>query len=447
MALQFGTDGVRGVANRDLTPELVLALGRALVRVLGSDRPLLVARDTRVSGTMLEAALSAGVNAEGGSVQSAGILPTPGLAHLARLYDFPAAMISASHNPYTDNGIKVFAPGGTKIDDEREAAIEATLRAVLDRGAGASDVPVGTSTRVAGSIDRYAVYLMETLEGRTLDGLRVVLDCANGAAYGVAPKVFRDLGAAVETLNTTPDGTNINVECGSTHPAALQEAVRAAGATLGVAFDGDADRMIAVDEAGNVVDGDHVMAMCAIDLHERGLLDHDAIVATVMSNLGLTRALEPYGVAVVVTGVGDRAVTDAMRERGLVLGGEESGHLVFARHAPVGDGTLSALMVADLMLRSGRPLSDLAGVVRKLPQVRHNVAASSDAADAPSVGAAVAAAEEELAGDGRVLLRPSGTEPIVRVMVEATDAAVAEQIASRLVAAVQRAGGGADTRA
>ncbi|MFZ4585674.1 MAG: phosphoglucosamine mutase [Acidimicrobiia bacterium] len=440
MTLRFGTDGVRGVANRELTPEIALALGRALVRVLGRD-PFLVARDTRVSGTMLEAALSAGICAEGGSVQSAGVLPTPGLAYLARVAELPAAMISASHNPYTDNGIKVFAGGGTKVDDEQQDQIEAALAELVGSSERAeSGAAVGTSTRVAGSIDRYAVFLMSALEGRTLDGLRVVLDCANGAAYGVAPKVFRDLGAEVEVINAAPDGVNINVECGSQHPEHLQHAVRSAGAQVGFAFDGDADRMIAVDERGQVVDGDHVLAMCATDLQARGLLDHNVVVATVMSNLGLARALEPLGIELVTTAVGDRSVTAAMAERGAVLGGEESGHLVFTRVAPVGDGTLSALMVADLMLRSGRALSELASVVHKFPQARRNVTAPAAAAHADAVVAAVQAAETQLGANGRVLLRPSGTEPIVRVMVEAEDAAVAEAITDTLAAAVARAG-------
>jgi phosphoglucosamine mutase len=445
MTLRFGTDGVRGVANRDLTPELVTALGRAAARVLGADRAFVVGRDTRRSGPLLEAALVAGLCSEGADVERVGVLPTPGVAYLAQLFDGPGAVISASHNLYPDNGVKLFARGGRKIADAPEQRVEMELRRLVDAGAG--DGPDGPGVGVArdrlGAAADYIAHLAAALGGRRLDGQSVVVDCGNGAAFEVAPWALRVQGARVRVLHDQPDGTNINAGCGSTDPGELQQAVLAAGANAGLAFDGDADRVIAVDERGNLVDGDQMMAIIALDLHERGELRGDAVVATVMSNLGLRRALVEHGIEVVETPVGDRNVLTALEERGLSLGGEQSGHVIVTDLATTGDGTLTGMLLLDVMARSGRQLSELAAVVEPLPQVLRSVQVG-DGAGLEHDGAFRAeldAVEQQLGVDGRVLVRPSGTEPVVRVMVEAPTTEQAETAATRLAAAVERACG------
>jgi phosphoglucosamine mutase len=445
MTLRFGTDGVRGVANRELTPELVTALGRAAARVLGSEPPFLVARDTRRSGPMLEAALVAGLCAEGAGVLRAGVLPTPGLAYLAQQRDAPAAMISASHNPFPDNGVKLFVAGGRKIPDDAERAVEAELRKL------ATDIPtggpegaaVGFDRGVSDARERYVAHLVRALEGRRLESVHVVLDCGHGAAFEVAPLAFESLGARVDVRNARPDGTNINAGCGSTDPAGLQQAVVEAGAHLGLAFDGDADRVIAVDEEGALVDGDQMLGALAVDFRARGRLRGDAVVATVMSNLGLRRALGHHGVMLVETPVGDRHVLAALEQHGLSLGGEQSGHLICADLATTGDGTLTGLLLADLVVRAGQPLSDVASVVTRLPQVLRNVRVADRAGltGADGFGAELRAAERELGTEGRVLVRPSGTEPVVRVMVEASTHQQAQAVAERLADAALRACG------
>jgi phosphoglucosamine mutase len=441
VTLSFGTDGVRGVAGTDLTPELVTALGRAIGITLDRPEELLVARDTRRSGPMLEAALTAGLCAEGVTVTSLGVLPTPALALACRHDGRPGVMISASHNPYPDNGLKVFTAGGHKLDDAQEAAVEAHLAALA---AGATRRPARTGAAIAGARRApaprapYLDHLTRAVAPDALAGLSVVVDCAHGAAYLTAPKALRDLGAQVTAVNVDPDGTNINDRCGSTHPAAVAEAVVRTGADVGVAFDGDADRVIAVDERGRVVDGDHLLAIMALDLAAAGRLRHETVVTTVMANLGLRRALEPRGIRVLETPVGDRHVLAAMRDGGFVLGGEQSGHLIFAEHAPTGDGPLAAVLLLDVMARRREPLSHLAAVVTKLPQEQRNVAFPdpSRLAGAEAFWAQVAAVEAELDGDGRVLVRPSGTEPVVRVMVEAARAEQAAAAADRLAAAL-----------
>jgi len=436
MTLRFGTDGVRGIANRDLTPELVVAFGRAVARVLGNDRPFLIGRDTRQSGTMIEAALTAGLCAQGASVQSAGILPTPGLAFLADVLDSPAAMISASHNPFPDNGIKLFGAGGRKIADVLEAQVEAELATVLERGVGLSPEgeSVGSATRVAGSVDRYVVHLIQALDGRRLDGLRVVLDCGNGAAYGAAPRAARELGLELTVINAAPDGVNINHECGSTHPAELQRVVREIGADAGLAFDGDADRVIAVDERGELIDGDRMLLIGALDLRARNKLANNAIAVTVMSNLGLRRALAHHEIEMFETAVGDRNVLAAMDQHSLTLGGEQSGHVIYSELATTGDGTLTGFLLLDVMARSGRSLSALAVEMTSFPQVLRNVAVADPAAieGDRAFWDRVRDAEAELGDDGRVLVRRSGTEPLVRVMVEASTPEQAEAIADEL---------------
>ena len=445
MTLRFGTDGVRGVANRELTPELVTALGRAAVRVLGADQPFVVGRDTRRSGPMVEAALVAGLCAEGADVVLTGVLPTPGIAYVARERGAPAAVISASHNPFTDNGIKLFAAGGRKIPEALESEVERELRelAMAPPEPGPEGVGVGVSSEHRSALDDYVASLVDALQGRQLTGLHVVVDCGNGAAFRAAPTALRALGATVDVVHASPDGVNINAECGSTHPGDLQEAVLVARADAGLAFDGDADRVIAVDERGALVDGDEILMVTALDLHDRKLLRGDAVVATVMSNLGLRRALAPYGITVVETPVGDRNVLDVLEQRNLTLGGEQSGHVIFADHATTGDGTLTGIFLLDIMARRGRSLSELASVLERVPQILRNVAV--DGADSLRSDAAfwsrVRDVDDELGDDGRVLVRPSGTEAVVRVMVESTDADAATEAADRLVELVEYAAG------
>jgi len=443
MRLRFGTDGVRGVANVDLTPELTLALGRAAARALGVDRPFVVGRDTRLSGPMLEAALAAGLAAEGAAVEVAGVLPTPAVAYLSQTRDGPGAVISASHNPFFDNGIKFFARGGRKLSDEVEDRIEAELDRLLGEPPPPGPVGsrVGTVREAADPMAGYRAHLAAVLEGRRLDGLHVVIDCGFGAASPVAFPVLDRLGAKVEVRNAEPDGTNINQGCGATSPAFLQAEVVAAGAQAGLAFDGDADRLIAVDEKGALVDGDHLLAIAALDLRDRGRLRGDAVVATVMANLGFRRAMGEHGIRLVETQVGDRYVLEAMRVEDLALGGEQSGHLIFSDLATTGDGLLSGLVLLDVMARTRRPLSELASVVTKLPQVLHNVvvARREGLEGAGSFWAEVRAVEAELGPSGRVLVRPSGTEPMVRIMVEAVTADVAEACIARLDAALTAA--------
>ncbi len=446
MTLKFGTDGVRGVAGVDLTPELVVALGRAAVRALGTGVPYVIARDPRRSGPMLEAALIAGICAEGGSAESLGVLPTPGLAGACVVGRAPGAMISASHNPYPDNGIKFFEAGGRKLRDETEATIETELAAIVADGPTLrSGTDIGASRVVEGAVDDYVERLLLAVAPDALRGLRVVVDCGNGAASVAGPRVLTKLGADVTVRNAAPDGTNINDRCGSTDPSGLVAAVRDGGAHAGLAFDGDADRVVAVDENGAVVDGDHILAITALDLQARGRLVGNAIATTVMANLGLRRALEAHGIDVIETPVGDRHVLAAMEEHDLVLGGEQSGHLIFRDHSVTGDGTLAGVLLLDVMVRKALPLSELAGIVTKFPQVLRNVRVRRrEGLDAASgFWAEVRGVEAELGESGRVLVRPSGTEPVVRVMVEASDEEVAELAAARLTGALETALGAA----
>ncbi len=436
MTLRFGTDGVRGVANAELTPELLLALGRAAARVLGPG-PFLVGRDTRWSGEMVTAAVAAGLASEGADVVDLGVLPTPGVAFQSRTQNLPAAMISASHNPFADNGVKFFTAGGLKLPDATEARLEAEMD--LAPAAAPTGRAVGRITERDGS-EKYLDYLAASLGGRRLDGLRIVVDCANGATSGLAGDLFRSLGAEVEVLAAEPDGANINEGCGSTHPQGVQRAVVAAGADAGLAFDGDGDRVLAVDADGALVDGDEIIALCAVDRRARGLLPGDAVVVTVMANLGFRQAMAEHGVQVVDTAVGDRYVLEALEKGGWVLGGEQSGHVIFRDLATTGDGMLTGLQVLDVMARTGRPLAELAAVMTRLPQVLRNVrVARRDLDGAGELWDAVRAVAERLAGTGRVLIRSSGTEPLLRVMVEAATAEEAEAASRQLVDAAVRA--------
>jgi phosphoglucosamine mutase len=431
--LKFGTDGVRGVAYTELTRELVEALGRAAARVLGTERPFVIGRDTRQSGPMLEGALAAGVTAAGADVERLGVVPTPAVAFVCGAHDVPGAVISASHNPFPDNGVKLFGRGGRKLTDEQQAAIEVALRAEVG-AVPTTGTDVGTVSDPDGVVTAYVDHLTGALEGRTLSGVRVVLDCGHGAASAVAPAAFRAAGADVVVLNAEPDGTNINEGCGATAPAIVQRAVREHGAVAGLAFDGDADRVIAADEQGGLVDGDHILAIAALDLDQRARLAGRAVAGTVMANLGLRRALAAAGIGFVETPVGDRAVLEAMERDGLSLGGEQSGHVIFADYATTGDGLLTGLLLLDAMVRSGEPLSKLAAVVTKFPQVLRNVrvARLRDLDRADGFWSDVEREADDLGDTGRVLVRPSGTEPVVRIMVEASKADVAERAAARL---------------
>ncbi len=447
--MRFGTDGVRGLANSELTPEIALRIGRAAGAVLGGGR-FLVGRDTRRSGPMLEAALAAGLCSAGCDVELLGELPTPAVATLAALDGCAGAMISASHNPFADNGIKLFAVGGRKLSDELQARIEAVVDELIAGDGESPSVPrpVGSGVGMVSHADgratsRYEEVLVAVLEGRRLEGLRVVLDCGHGAASDIAGEVFARCGADTMVIGDVPDGVNINAGVGSTDTALLRTAVRAAGADVGFAFDGDADRVIAVDDTGAEIDGDHLIVMCAVDLSRRGLLRNDAVAVTVMSNLGLHRAMEAAGIEVVTTAVGDRYLLEAIDAWDLSLGGEQSGHIIFGDVATTGDGLLSALAVSDLLVRSGRPMRELAAsAMTRFPQVLLNVTVarrSSSLLD--SIAGEVEAVEHELGSDGRVLVRPSGTEPVVRVMVEAASPEAARAAADRLVEAVRAAAG------
>jgi phosphoglucosamine mutase len=445
--LKFGTDGVRGLANAELTPELALALGRAAARVLGAGR-FAVGRDTRRSGPLLEAALSAGLASEGAEVTLLGVAPTPEVAWWSARQDSPAAMVSASHNPFPDNGIKLFAAGGRKLSDEVEARLEAELSHLLSEGP-THQAPTGADVgRVVPAGDDHAGYaaaVVATLEGRRLDGLRAVVDCAHGSASVVAPGVLARLGLAVEVLCDQPDGSNINAGCGSTHPQALARAVVERGADVGVAFDGDADRVLLVDAGGEIVDGDQIIALCARDRHDRRVLVGDSVVVTVMTNLGFRLAMEKAGIAVVETPVGDRYVLEALESRGLALGGEQSGHVIFRDLGTTGDGLLTAVQALDVVVRARRPLAELAAdAMTRLPQVLRNVrVAERDPAVVDRLAPLVAEVEARLGPEGRVLVRPSGTEPLVRVMAEAPTEAAAEAAVAELVAAVEAGRSGA----
>lgn len=447
MGRLFGTDGVRGRANADLTPELALSVARAAAGVLadrdGTSRPVaVVGRDPRASGEMLEAAVVAGLASAGAEVLLAGVVPTPALAHLTGSTGADlGVMISASHNPMPDNGIKLFSRGGHKLPDAVEAAIEASLADGHPAGYRPTGAGIGRVRELPGAVDDYVAHLLATVD-QPLRGVSVVVDGAHGAAAAVAPEVYRRAGATVHAIGCEPDGWNINDGIGSTHLEPLIEAVRAQGADLGLAHDGDADRCLAVTAAGDVVDGDAILAVCALALHERGGLKDATVVATVMSNLGFHHAMRDAGIAVQTTAVGDRYVLEALRSGGLSLGGEQSGHLVFLDHATTGDGLLTGLALMSRMAATGASLAELGAVVQKLPQVLINVPVTDRIAVAESsaVAEAVNAVEAELGDSGRVLLRPSGTEQLVRVMVEAPTQALADAVAGRLADVVARVG-------
>jgi phosphoglucosamine mutase len=441
MSRLFGTDGVRGVANDDLSPELAFRLGEAAGRFL-ADRgrgAVVVGRDTRRSGDMLEAAVVTGICSSGADAIRVGVVPTPAVAFLTRALGADGGVvISASHNPAEYNGIKFFDRDGFKLPDEIENEVEEYLvseePSVRPTGAG-----VGRAETAPEAVERYIAHAVQTVPGR-LDGLRIAVDCGHGAAARTTPAAFEALGADVTALNCDWDGMDINRECGSTHLDVIAEVVRQGGFDLGIAHDGDADRTLAVDETGAPVDGDQIMAVCAVDLKSRGALVRDTVVATVMSNLGFEVAMREHGISVIKTKVGDRYVLDQMRASGANLGGEQSGHVIFLDHATTGDGLVTALQLASVVKRTGRRLSELASVMARFPQVLENVrvADRSMLAGSAAIAEAVRAAEAELADEGRLLVRASGTEPLVRVMVEARDASLARAIVDRIAEVVRR---------
>ncbi|SFE04479.1 phosphoglucosamine mutase [Peptostreptococcaceae bacterium pGA-8] len=440
MGRLFGTDGVRGVANSELTPELAFKLGKAGAAVLKKEnqRPVMViGKDTRVSGDMLESALTAGILAVGGNVIKVGVVPTPAVALLVKHYKADAGIvISASHNSFEYNGIKFFNGDGFKLDDEIEEKIEDLILSEVDPNLHKTGDAIGRCLEAEDdALKLYEDFLISTMD-KKLDGMKIVLDCANGAAYETAPAVYRRLGADVIVIGDEPDGININDKIGSTHPEKLQQAVVENRADIGLAFDGDADRLIVVDEEGNIIDGDKVICLCARMLKEEGLLSGNLVTGTVMSNIGFHKFCEGIGAAVEVTGVGDRYVLESMLETGGVIGGEPSGHIIFLNYTTTGDGTLSSLQFVKTLLASGKKPSELSKEVELFPQVLENARVSNDNKkifmEDEQVKKAIKAIEDELEGQGRILIRPSGTEPVVRVMLEGRDISRIHELAVEL---------------
>jgi len=445
----FGTDGVRGVANRDLTPELAYKIGRAGAYTLtrNAKRPVkpavVIGKDTRISGDMLEAALIAGICSVGVDVLRVGVMPTPAIAFLTR--DLKAAagvVISASHNPVEDNGIKFFAATGYKLPDEVEIEIERLIREGIpdfNRPVGSE---IGSVREIADAGDRYVRFAASTVNC-SLEGLKIVIDCANGAASVLSPRIFRELGAEVIPVYSNPDGININKDCGSTHPTVVAGKVAEYGADLGLAHDGDADRVIAVDEEGSIVDGDHIMVICGTHLKRKGKLPQDTVVVTVMSNLGLRLGLKNENIRVLETQVGDRYVMEELLKCGATFGGEQSGHIIFLEHNTTGDGIVTGLQLAAVVRETGKTLSELAAQMERLPQVLVNVRVidKTAAMEAQEVTEAIRRGEEVLGDTGRILVRPSGTEPKVRVMAEGPDEKQLEEIVEGIAVIISRVAG------
>ncbi len=444
MGKLFGTDGVRGIANQDLTPELAYQLGRIGAFVLLKDNKkgkAVIGKDTRLSGDLLESAMAAGFMSMGVEVISLGVIPTPAVAYLTRAMEADCGVvISASHNPAEYNGIKFFDHRGFKLPDEVENEIEAYILKNEDIPNRAVGDQVGKLTLLENAADQYADYLRSTIK-HSFKGLKVALDLGNGAAYQVAPKLFKELGAEVYAINNQPNGININLNCGSTHPEVLQELMKEVGADVGITFDGDADRAIAVNEQGQIVDGDHIMAICGTKLKKHGALKQDTIVATVMSNIGLDIALKERGMVVTKTKVGDRYVLEEMLQKGYSLGGEQSGHVIFLDYNTTGDGLLTALQLTDTIIEEGKTFSQLSSMMIAYPQVLINAKVHKDKKDVylkePSIIEEINRIEAHLQGQGRVLIRPSGTEPLVRVMLEGKNQEELNQLAAGLAKMIE----------
>ena len=446
MGRLFGTDGVRGIANAELTPELAFKLGKAGGHVLSRSKEgpiFLSGKDTRLSGDMLEDALSAGITAVGGNVIKVGVLPTPAIAYLVRVYHADAGVvISASHNPFEYNGIKFFNGEGFKLDDDLEDDIEDILLRDIDVNSHITGSSIGRCLDADDDAEeKYTRFLESTIDA-DIRGVKLVLDCANGAAYRVAEKVYRDLGARVTVIGNRPNGMNINERCGSTHPEALQKAVVEEGAFLGLAYDGDADRLIAVDERGRIIDGDKLICICAEMMKNRGQLQDDLVTATVMSNIGFHRRMEEMGCQVDITAVGDRYVLESMRKSGGQIGGEQSGHIIFLNHTTTGDGILSSLQLLQAVLESGKKPSELSDEIEIFPQVLKNAKVRNENKNKfmndPEIREAIEKIERDIEGCGRVLIRPSGTEPVARVMIEGQDVEYITGLAEDLARLITR---------
>ena len=443
MGKYFGTDGVRGVANSELTPELAFKIGRfgGYVLTKNTERPkVLIGRDTRVSGHMLEGALVAGLLSIGAEVMRLGVLSTPGVAYLTKALGAQAGvMISASHNPVQDNGIKFFGPDGFKLSDEQELEIEALLDKEIDELPRPVGGELGQVNDYFEGGQKYLQYLKQTID-EDFSGLHVALDCAHGATSSLAPYLFADLEADISTIGTSPNGVNINEGVGSTHPETLAAFLKEKGAHIGLAFDGDGDRLIAVDENGQIVDGDQIMYICAKYMNETGRLKKNTIVSTVMSNLGFYKALEANGIQSVQAGVGDRYVMEEMRKGGYNLGGEQSGHIIFLDYITTGDGMLSAIQLVNIMKATGKPLSQLASEMTKFPQLLVNVRVrdKQQALENTRIQEMIRSVEDEMQGNGRILVRPSGTEPLIRVMAEAPTQEMCEEYVNRIVEVVKQ---------
>lgn len=441
----FGTDGIRGVANKELTPQIAFRLGQAVVRFLTdkSRARFVIGRDTRISGTMLESALVAGITSAGADAYLCGVIPTPAIAHLICELDMDGGIvISASHNPPEFNGLKVFSREGFKLPDELEEEIEVFLNSdeVMEAPFGPA---VGVVCDQADATERYIAFATQCMndQGLSFEGLRVAIDCGHGASSATTPEAFTRLGAQVTAINTDYNGNDINIKCGSTHLEPLVELVKSGGFDLGIAHDGDADRMLAVDELGNEIDGDQIMAILAVDMHERGTLKNDTVVSTIMCNLGFEVALSNLGFNVIKTQVGDRYVLEQMRAMGASLGGEQSGHVILLDHNSTGDGLVTALSLAAVIARTGKKLSELAEIMTKYPQVLKNVhvADKTHLAASAAISEAIKAAGAQLGDTGRVLVRASGTEPLVRVMAEAEHVETARKVVDELSLIVERA--------
>jgi phosphoglucosamine mutase len=443
MGRLFGTDGVRGVANSELTPELAFRLGRAATYHFGQehDNPvLIIGRDTRISGQMLEAALAAGICSAGGQAILVGVVPTPAVAFLTHHLGAQAGVvISASHNPFPDNGIKFFAQNGYKLPDTVEDQLEDLVLSAVDSLPRPSGPKVGQISHRPDLIQQYIDFTVGTVS-ENFRNLKIVIDCANGAASEAAPNVYRRLGATVISLHDMPDGININHHCGSTHMESLQQAVLREKADLGIAHDGDADRCLFVDQNGEIVDGDQMMTICALDFMRQGKLKGKTLVATVMSNIGLHQAIKKAGGTVEVTAVGDRYVLETMRENDFTLGGEQSGHIIFGEYSTTGDGIVTALQVLSAVVQSGKPLSELAAQMTRFPQLLVNVRVKSKNGwqENKTIANAIRQGEDELGDNGRVLVRPSGTEPLIRVMAEGPDQEQLNQIVNRIASVIQQ---------
>lgn len=444
MGKLFGTDGIRGIANEDLTPELAFKVGRAGAYVLskGKKGKILVGKDTRKSGDMLEAAITAGICSIGLDVVSVGVVPTPAVAYLTKKYNALAGVvISASHNPVEYNGIKFFNENGFKLADEIEEEIESYILGDQDISFRPTKGEIGKVIVDENAYKDYIAHLKNTINN-DFSGLKIAIDCGNGAVYRIAQELIKELGAEVVVINDEPNGVNINVECGSTNPSMIRSLVLESKADIGLSFDGDADRLIAADEKGNIIDGDHIIAICGTYLHEHNKLNNNTVVGTIMTNIGLDIYLKSKGINIVKTKVGDRYVLEEMLKSGYVLGGEQSGHIIFLEHSTTGDGLLTALQLINVMKETGKKASELNSIMTSYPQVLVNAKVKNElknsCLDDKRVRAEIEKVENELKGEGRVVIRPSGTEPLIRVMIEGKDLEKIEKLAKDLAAFIEK---------